>query len=243
MKRGQTIVWMFFILLLTGCMYPYAHVQHNAPPHSDQLKMVQESVDRFYEETSLLPIFTFDQNTPLYHRYAIDFNQLIPKYMVEPPANSFERGGIYRYVLTNVEEAPQVKVIDLRLSQQVTLLQLKVNQYLQSHPFLPIDQMLEGGYFTLDYKKLGMKPPVVQSPYSGEYLPLIVDQKGEVGIDYRLDLYRVVQEKGEADIEEGADIRYLLVEDSPFVPAHSFPYKLVDGEPVLIESWKREEWG
>ena len=240
MKLGRRMVWLFLVVMLTGCMYPYEHVQHNAPPHPEQLKMVQESVDRFYADTHLLPIFTFDQNTPLYHRYAIDFNQLIPEYMVEPPPNAFERGGVYRYVLTNVEEAPQVKVIDLRLSQQVALLQQRINHYLQNHPYLPIDQMLEGGFFTLDYKRLGIKPPVVQSPYSGENLPLIVNQKGEVGIDYRLDLYKVLQEKKGVDIKDGEDIRYLLVEDSPFVPAHSFPYKVVDGEPVLIESWNNE---
>src|SRR5690606_29883896 len=118
--------------------------EHTAPPYPEQLAMVQESVDRFHQETGLLPIKTFDQDTPFYHRYTIDFNQLIPRYMSDPPANSFERGGPYRYVLINVETDPQVKVINLRHSQTVADLQLRVNAYLERHPFLPIDQMLEG---------------------------------------------------------------------------------------------------
>ncbi len=240
MTRKLGIVSVMILLLLAGCMYPYAHKEHTAPPYPEQLAMVQESVDRFHQETGLLPIKTFDQDTPFYHRYAIDFNQLIPRYMSDPPANSFERGGPYRYVLINVETDPQVKVINLRHSQTVADLQLRVNAYLERHPFLPIDQMLEGGYFTLNYKELGLKKvPMVQSPYSGEYLPLIVDQRGEVGIDYRLDLYQRLQQKQPLDIKEGEDIRYLLTEGSPFVPAHSFPYAVQDGEPVLIPSWER----
>jgi hypothetical protein len=80
----------------------------------------------------------------------------------------------------------------------------------------------------------------VESPYSGQYLPLIVNQRGQAGIDYRIDLYQVLQKKGEVAIKEGDDIRFLLTEESPFVPAHSFPYTLKDGEPVLIPSWERK---
>jgi hypothetical protein len=241
MKIRQGILWGVVLLLLSGCMYPYAHKQHSAPPYPEQLNMVQESIDRYHQETGLLPIYNFDQDTPLYHRYAIDFNQLIPRYLSEPPSSSFERGGPYRYVLINVETKPEVKVIDLRLSQAVADFQLRINSYLQNHPYLPVDQMLEGGYFTLKYKELGLKgTPTVESPYSGQYLPLIVNQRGQAGIDYRIDLYQVLQKKGEAAIKEGDDIRFLLTEESPFVPAHSFPYTLKDGEPVLIPSWERK---
>ncbi|MDQ0337665.1 hypothetical protein J2S00_000435 [Caldalkalibacillus uzonensis] len=232
---------LLFVVLLSGCMYPYEHKVKQAPPHPQQMEAVQQSVNQFRAETGVLPIYTTEADTPIYHKYVIDFGQLIPRYMSEPPVHSYEGGGHYRYVLINVETEPEVKLIDLRLSQKVADLQRRVNYYLSRNPYLPIDQMLEGGYFTLDYKKLGLKsPPTVESPYSQQSLPLIVDQRGQVGIDYRIDLYQALENRDDVhQLQEGEDIRFVLTDISPFVPAHSFPYTLEDGEPVFIESWKR----
>ncbi|GGK24953.1 hypothetical protein GCM10010965_17130 [Caldalkalibacillus thermarum] len=239
--KAKHMLLLLFVLLLSGCMYPYEHKLKNAPPHPVQIEAVQQSVDQFRADTGVLPIYNTEADTPIYHKYVIDFSKLIPRYMSEPPANSFEGGGHYRYVLINVETDPEVKLIDLRLTQKVAELQRRVNHYLSRNPYLPVDQMLEGGYFTLDYKQLGLKsPPTVESPYSQQFLPLIVDQRGQVGIDYRIDLYQALQNREDVDqLEEGEDIRFVLTDISPFVPAHSFPYTIRDGEPVFIESWQR----
>jgi hypothetical protein len=87
----------------------------------------------------------------------------------------------------------------------------------------------------LKYKDLGYeKQPVVQSPFTGNNLPFIVDGNNNVFIDYSMDLYQALQKKTDQKYEKGEDIRELLTKDSPFVPAFSVPYTVKDGEPVFL---------
>src|SRR5699024_12802228 len=48
-------------------------------------------------------------------------------------------------------------------------------------------------------------------------------------VDYRIDLNNALEDY-EHHYEEGDDIRYLLAENTPFVPAYSLPYTIQDGE-------------
>lgn len=225
---------LFLLLLLTfvltGCFYPSELKVENQIPYPEQIANVEQAVLRFQQDTGVLPIVTKEEDTPLYEKYVIDFSQLIPRYLPTPPGNSFSEGGPFIYVLIDVEEAPQVRLLDLRITEEVRKLQFRVNEYLNKHTYLPIAELLSNGYFTLDYEQLNLKnPPLVQSIFSNEYLPFVVNNQGKVGIDYRLDVYQAMQSKDTA-FEEGIDLRYLLAEESFFVPAHSFPIVLDNGQ-------------
>ena len=98
-------------------------------------------------------------------------------------------------------------------------------------------QVIADGVFSIDYKKLNMKePPTVVSPYSSQLLPLVLNEKGELFVDYSSDLYEALQ-KHKHTYKEGEDIRNLLVEHSPFVPAYSLPYTINEktNEPIFLE--------
>ncbi len=76
--------------------------------------------------------------------------------------------------------------------------------------------------------------PQVTSPYSGKGLPFVINEKGEVFVDYRIDLYDALK-KNEGQFTEGEDIRNILSKGSPFVPAYSLPYTAKDGEPIFLK--------
>ncbi|MFC0271592.1 hypothetical protein ACFFIX_09000 [Metabacillus herbersteinensis] len=227
---------MLFCMILTGCLYPDERLGQNAVPYDDQIVSVQNAVEQFQKETGgLLPIKTRDMSTSLYQKYPIDFNKLAPRFMAEPPGTSYENGGIYLYVLVDVEENPTVKLIDLRISEKIRDLNMRLNVYRQSNGYPPFKDVLTNELYTLDYKKLGYKEaPSVESPYSGEYLPFVIDKNGEIYVDYRIDLYKALQTK-EHSFKTGDDIRNLLIEDTYFVPAYSVPYTIDDkNEPVFL---------
>ncbi len=236
MKKFTIILIMFMSIgVLSGCLYPEKERAGNRVPYEDQLASVQTAVDQYRKaENGLLPIKTRDMSTPIYRKYPIDFNKLIPAYMQDAPGNSFESGGIYQYVLINVETEPEVKLIDLQIAEYIRELKVNLNLYRQKHGYPPYKEVLANGRYSLDYEKLGYSsPPKVPSPYSDSFLPLIVDNKGEVFVDYRIDLNRKLQ-SGDYDFKYGDDIRSILVEESPFVPAFSVPYTIKDGEPVFL---------
>ncbi|GMB07863.1 hypothetical protein EDD69_101168 [Thermolongibacillus altinsuensis] len=236
-KWMQTIFATIVMLALSGCLYPEERLVQNQIPYKDQVQSVQAAVDQYREATGgLLPIKTRDMTTPIYQKYPIDFNLLTPRYMAEPPGNAFESGGVYQYVLVDVETNPTVKLLDLRMAEAIRDLKLRINMYRDTHGYPPFKEMLAKGIFTLDYKKLGLKePPYVVSPYSGKNLPLIIDANGEIYVDYRIDLYERLQ-KTNHSYQYGEDIRDLLVDDSLFVPAYSLPYTVDPNknEPIFL---------
>ena len=67
---------------------------------------------------------------------------------------------------------------------------------------------------------------------------------GEMGyfyIDYSIDLNRILQEK-KPDVKEGEDIRYLLADNYPVLPAYSLPYTVnEDNEPIFHEEIKMKK--
>lgn len=237
-KKFKMVPLIFFCMFLSGCLYPDDRLEQNAVPYEDQIVSVQSAIDRFQVETGgLLPIKTREMSTPLYQKYPIDFNKLAPRYMAEPPGTSFENGGIYLYVLVDVEEDPTVKLIDLRISEKIRDLNMRLNVYRQSNGYPPFKDVLTNELYTLDYKKLGYDAaPSVESPYSGEYLPFVIDKNGDIYVDYRVDLYKALQTM-EHSYKAGDDIRNLLVKESYFVPAYSLPYTIDDkNEPVFLDT-------
>ncbi|MDQ0205908.1 hypothetical protein [Alkalicoccobacillus murimartini] len=220
------------VVVLAGCFYPQGERQASQVAYLDQLASVQTAVDAFQDDTGVLPIQTFDENTPTYQRYVIDFRQLVPRYMQEAPGTAFESGGLFQFVLVNVEEEPTVKVIDLQSVKTIQDLNRRINNYRSQHTYAPVKDMLGNGLFVLDYEKLSYKEaPLAISPYSGNSLPFLYSNTGEIIIDYARDINQVLQE---SEASEDTDLRPLLYEDAPFVPFHSVPYTLTeDGEPEL----------
>jgi hypothetical protein len=218
--------------LLSGCLYPNEKIQQNQIPYDSQLKSVQEAVDKFQEQNGgILPIKTKDQATPIYQKYPIDFNRLTAELLPEPPGNAYESGGIFQYVLINVEKKPEVKIFDLRMAEQIKEIQIRI----QSQGYPPFKKSIGHNLYSLDYSKLGYKEePTVVSPYSQKNLPLVIAGDGNIYVDYSYDLYEVLKNR-KPTIKKGTDIRSILTEKSPFVPAYSLPYTIDDkGEPVFL---------
>lgn len=226
------------MMLLTGCLYPQDRLKQHQIPYQDQLESVQSAVNQYREASGgLLPIKDRDMDTPIYQKYPIDFNKLSPKFMQEPPGTAYESGGVYLYVLVDVEENPTVRLIDLRIPEQIRDLNMRISVYKNSNGgYAPVKEVINDHAFRVDWDKLGFpEEPHVESPYSGKNLPFILDGNGEVKVDYSMDLYEFLQ-KHDHHFKAGEDIRGILVENSVFVPAYSLPYTLDENnEPVITK--------
>ncbi len=232
MKKSILITSVTAMLLLSGCFLPAEERAENRVAYPDQLQAVQQAVEQFQTDTGVLPIKNFEETTSLYNRYVVDFNQLIPRYIQNPPGTAFENGGVFQYVLVNVEEEPEVKVIDLTSMREIQQMQSRLNDYMREHDYAPIEEVLDHGLFLLDYEALKYdSPPYVRSPYFETSLPLLLTNEGEIIIDYRIDINIALQEY-DHKAEEGEDLRPILYQNAPFVPARSIPYSLDEnGEP------------
>ncbi|MBY0222695.1 hypothetical protein ABZ756_00245 [Mammaliicoccus sciuri] len=221
-------------LLLSGCISRTPEEkQVSETPYPDQLETVQKAVDSYQEQAGgLLPIKTRDMETDQYIKYPIEFSKIVPDFTEKIPSNAFENGGIFQYVLTDVEENPTVKLVDLRIAEKLRDLNLRkfINGEL---PFLdPVGEFV----YEVDFKKMGFKEPLtVESPYSNAHLPIVVAGDGHFYVDYSIDLNKILTEE-KPEVEQGTDIRYLLSETSAILPAYSLPYTVnEDNEPVFMK--------
>ncbi|EKN69612.1 hypothetical protein BABA_09306 [Neobacillus bataviensis LMG 21833] len=233
-KKWLGIFLVVTVMLLSGCMYPKEELAQNQTPYKDQILAVQTAVDDFKKDNGgILPIKTRDADTPIFQKYPIEFKKIAPQYMAEPPGNAFESGGVFQYVLVDVETNPTVKLFDLRMTETIRDIKLRI----KSNGFPPYKKQIAKNVFSLDYKQLGYeKPPYVVSPFTNQNLSLVVTGDAEVYVDYRPDLYQALKNT-KADLEPGEDIRFILVNESMFVPAYSLPYTLDSKgeEPVFLE--------
>ncbi|MEX2105012.1 MAG: hypothetical protein WD907_06775, partial [Bacilli bacterium] len=200
---------------------------------------VQMAIDQFKTDTGVLPIKNSEESTPIFEKYPINFEGLVPRYLSEIPENAFSKGGHHIYVLVDVETNPTVKLIELHVSKNVNSVQQKVNQYRLDHENkLPILEKVTEGVWKIDYKAMMSDVASARSPYSSQSLPLILTSEGKVLVDYSLDIYLKLNER---KTNAEGDLRQILVSESFFVPVHSLPYKTVDGEPVFDLSPKSEK--
>lgn len=233
MKKGLlAITLLISVLLLSGCMFPESERAENQIPYEDQIISVQNAVNQFRGASSgLLPIKTRDMDVDQYIKYPIDFSKISPAYLSEIPPNAYESGGIYQYVLMDVEENPTVKLVDLRLTEAIRTINIRKSA---NGGKAPIAEIIDDNVYKLNYKAMGFQEEqTVTSPYSGKNLPFVVNGKGDVFVDYSMDLYEALQNY-EGTLEPGQDIRFLLYENSPIVPAYSLPYTVDEkNEPVF----------
>lgn len=222
-------------VILSGCLYPNNELEQNQTPNEDQLELVQNTVEEYQDETNgLVPIKTKEADTPEFQKYLVDFTALKEEQLItETPGNAYENGGKYQYVLITPEDNPRVKLIDLEITNAIRKVRVELDTYRNEHTYPPFGEQIAPGVYEINYKKLGLdSKPVVTSPYSQKKLPIIMDEEGELYVDYRTDLYEALHEH-DHDYKNGDDIRYLLTDTAPFAPAYSLPYTVKDGEPVF----------
>lgn len=233
MKKFRLFIMLAVgVFVLSGCGFKGGLQAENLLPYEDQLNAVQDAVNSFREDSGgLLPIKTRDMDTDQYIKYPIDFKKIIPKYMGKAPANAYETGGIYQYVLMDVEENPTVKLVDLRIADTLR----DINYRKGINGYGPVAEVIADGVYKLDYKKMGYKSELsVQSPYSDTHLPLVATGDGKVYVDYSIELNRLLQE-GDVKVKPGEDIRHLLTDNFAIVPAYSLPYTVNENnEPVFM---------
>lgn len=230
------VILLFSLLMLTGCLYPSSEKAENQIPHDTQLATVQAAVDQYQEEKNgLVPIRTKSSDTPIFEKYLIDFNLLKEaNTLTEIPGNAFENGGYYQYSLITPEDDPTVKIIDLRITEAIRSVNIRLDAFRQENTYPAFGEKVEEGIYLVDHEKLGLDAqPTVVSPYSQENLPIIMDVDGKLYVDYRIDLNIALSEY-DHEYGEGDDIRFLLTDNTPFAPAYSLPYTIENEEPVFM---------
>ena len=231
-KTLQFCMALLSIIVLSGCMYPESERAESQRPYEEQLASVQKAVEQFQENTDgLLPIKTREQDIDQYIKYPIDFKRLVPAYLSEIPPNAYENGGLFQYVIMDVEENPTVKLVDLRSAEKIRELNIKLG----INGYGPVAEEIADNVYTLNYQIMGYEDEqTVPSPYSDVNLPLVATGDGSIYVDYSIDLQRILQED-KPKVTPGEDIRFLLVDKYPIVPAYSLPYTVNENnEPEFL---------
>ncbi|MED3660622.1 hypothetical protein NST62_04855 [Ureibacillus sp. FSL K6-8385] len=233
MKKNLIFFAMLLLtsVVLSGCLFPDEERAENQIPDEAQLIAVQNAVDQYKADTGVLPIKTKDQDTDIFIKYQIDFSKLVPKYLANVPGNSYEKGGIFQYIIWDPENNPTVKLVDLRTAETIRELNLR----LLSKKYMMYKKQIADYVYSIDYKKLGYQNELtVPSPYTNNHLPLVASSEGKVYVDYSIDLAQFLKEH-DVKPKPGEDIRMLLVEAYPVVPAYSLPYTVNENnEPVFM---------
>jgi hypothetical protein len=231
----KAILAIVMLVILSGCFYPSEQRVENQLPVEDYMRVVQRGVDQFKEERGIIPIKTKPNDTDIFEKYMINFSQLVPKYFPSVPPNAFEQGGEYLYVLVDVESPqPLVRLLDLVTVQTVGDVQQGVELYRSRNGEYPFEQEVDPGFYTIDFKKVKVKETQVRSPYSNQFLPLLLHESGQVIVDYRMEIMRQLNRIGLDQISPDEDLRRILYDNSFYVPARSVPYQLTDGEPMPV---------
>lgn len=239
-KIKMLILFVASVLILTGCMYPTAEKKELETADELNLTIVQKAVDQYRQATNgLLPIKTRDEKTDKYIKYPIDFEMLTQGgYLDKLPTNSFEKGGIFQYVIWKAEsDQPEVKVVDLQQAEAIR----EVSIVKGINGFVKIGDNIHGNVYEINYKKMGMSSqPSVPSPYSATVLPLVIKGTGEICVDYSIELQKIINEE-QPKVKKGKDIRYLLEEKYSILPAYSLAYVLNDnGEVEFLDDLKNK---
>ncbi len=230
-KTVQVLLLIISSFVLTGCMYPEDMKLENQIPAQDQLDAVQRAINEYKEDTGVLPIENRDMDTDIFIKYIIDFGKLVPKYISTAPSNAYEKGGIFQYVLWDVEKNPTVKLVDLRTPDKIR--DVNVRMAMKKYP--PYGENVTDYVYTINHKNIGYEEPLnVPSPYTNNLLPLVITPEGNIYVDYSIDLNLFIQEQN-LSLTEGEDIRTYLADYYPVLPAYSLPYTVNDNnEPVFM---------
>ncbi|WP_126140550.1 hypothetical protein [Paenibacillus whitsoniae] len=236
-KWPGLVLTLLVMLAISGCMYPQELRKENQINPGEFITVVQQAIDTYHSKTGVLPIKNSEMNTPLYEKYVIDFGKLQKSNLLSTvPANSFESGGIFMYVLVDPETKPTVKLMDLSAYQSVDDVQQKMNDYIVKHGGNQPEGVAINELFNyVDVTKLGLKAKEIKSVYNRKNLIsyIVNKQTGEVSIDYAMDINQAVQSGSLANtLKPDEDLRHILVEQSYFVPIRSTAYVWKNNQPM-----------
>lgn len=223
------------MLTLTGCLYPKDKPGQQAPP-KEAVRNVQAAIDQYYDEQGLLPIINASQDVPKYEKFRLDFAKLQSKgYLSAIPNAAFENGGNYYFLIIDEETDPNVRLMDIVTFQRVNDIQQAVTAHVGSGGDTPKKEAVYPGFYEIDYNAISLKAPSIRSIYSGGALQAMIDDSGRVYVDYGIEIMQLLQKQAPAAVEEGADLRILLVNATEFVPVKSPEYRLNEaGEPQAV---------
>lgn len=200
-------------------------------PDGDALAGVQRAVEEYQAETGVLPIKNSEQDTDIFVKYQIDFSKLMPKYLSAIPNNAFEKGGLFQYVLWDVEENPTVKLIDLRVPEKIR----EINIRQMSKDYRQFGEQISDYVYHINYEALGYEQALmVESPYTNNLLPIVYSAEGGIYVDYTIDLQLFIEREGLTPAP-GEDIRYLIADANMILPAFSLPYSVNEQNEVVFD--------
>ncbi|MBO9597744.1 MAG: DUF3939 domain-containing protein [Cohnella sp.] len=227
------------LLSLSGCLYPDDQTPGGEASARESVLTVQDAVDRYFEQTGVLPIENANEFTPLYEKYRINLDKLQrADYLGSVPPIAFEKGGRFQFLIIDEETKPQVKLLDLVVHQQVGEVQKKVVDYFASHKgVIPAGEQVYPGYVSVDFDKLGIDAPDIRSVYSRQPVNLIMDIAGKVYVDYGIDIVTAIG-KSETPPNGDTDLRRYLIDASYYVPIKSAEYRWVDNAPQPVNPFK-----
>lgn len=221
--------------LLSGCLYPGEQRTDRRVSYMESVDRLQRAVDQFQSDQGILPIITAGDETPRYEKYRIDLELLLNRgYLEQIPLTAFEKGGSAYFLIIDEENDPTVKVMDLLTVQKVNDVQRLVDQYRKKHDgMLPVDEQQPGydGLHIVNLEQAGAENYEMVSVYSGQSLNYLIDDSGNVYVDYAFDIMQAMGKSTE-NPPENTDLREVLTNESYFVPVKSLPYRLENGMPV-----------
>jgi hypothetical protein len=236
MKRMKSLLLLNMIMvLLSGCLYPGGG-SNSGMATGEYTILVENAVITYKSRTGVLPIYNSMEDTPIYEKYRVDFQKLLDyKLLSQVPADAFEKGGYYYYMIVEPEGELSIKLMDVRVSQAVADVQRLVDNYMLSVGKLPLGKSLSSGYYVLDFEKLGKKQQQQRSVYSETYLIYLLHESGRVFLDYAPEIMKAIQAGDSVDLGQLTDLRQLLIEQTPLIPVASSPYVWENEAPMVKE--------
>ncbi|OAB30948.1 hypothetical protein PMSM_21670 [Paenibacillus macquariensis subsp. macquariensis] len=227
---------MLLMSVTTGCLYPEGNSSQSVS-YRESVNRIQMAVDDFQKENGVLPIINANQDTPRYEKFRVDLVKLKAMgFMDEIPNTAFEQGGSGYFLIQNEETDPTIKVMDLVTVQKVNDVQQAVDKYkLQHANQLPNAQELYPNIYSIDLAKAGVPSIKLSSVYSGEDMVFLMDNNGQVYVDYAYDIMQVI-DKSDHKPKDDEDLRVILLNSSYYVPVKSLTYKWINGAPAAVQS-------
>jgi hypothetical protein len=235
-KRLWLLTLFMMMIALSGCLYPDEKRAETPVNPMEQIQFVQQAASSYLIDQGEAPVkAAVDADEALYS--VLDLRELYPRYLKEYPPDSFEQGGTLVYVMLNEQPdaAVKVNVLDLRFQDEVERVQKTLDNYIERNGAAPRGEQMADGVYLLDSAALALDAPTIRSPFSNMQLNYLVDDAGQVYVDYLPDIAKY-RELNAAEAQTLSDLRQLLVRHSFYVPFASLPYLLVDGQIQVKKS-------